>query len=44
MSLMSKLKMAACNSNILMLDNTLALTAFATDDIDELADSEDDDR
>ena len=43
-SLMSKLRIVACNSNILMLDNTLALTGFATDAVDDLADAEDDDR
>ena len=43
-SVMGKLRIVGSNSNILMLDNTLALTGFAADSVDELADSEDDDR
>ena len=43
-SALGKLRIAAINSNILMLNNTLALTGLSADAADELGETEDDDR
>ena len=41
--MMSRLKMVGINSNLLMLNNILALRGMSADDLDEVADMEDDD-